>query len=279
LPVTTFAANAGNILQHAPLCEVVKNLVDHPFVDALLLVDAHAMAPLARARQTPRPEFASFWSGLRSSRSAYATAWAALTKEAEVYPSTANFIDRLWPGDLAMVLCENDPSTADAIAAWREALPDPRRERVEVCRGDWRARFSVGFTHVLPANDLAIASFDPYLFHLAGRTKDAGKMWPEDIDLIGGTFGPLDSVLVQISTYSTNGGNRLHDVRRCWNTGFQRYGLRPVGSLATQRHGMMTAFFAKGSWPVSRVSAAIRTIRPEIDTSLGDQVGCADLVQ
>jgi hypothetical protein len=272
--VTTFAANAGNLLQHAPLCEVVRSLVDHPFIESLLLIDAHAMAPLATARRPPRAEFIAFQRTLRSSQLTLTQAWLALTKDPNLYPSTASLIDTLWRGDLAMVLCEKDAATADAIERWRDALPNSRRQRVEVWRGDWRDRFSAGFQRTLSTwpCDLTVVSLDPYLFHLAGPTKDTGKMWPDDIDRVCAAVKPFEAVLVQVSTYSTNGDNRQSDVHASWKTRFAGNALRPAGTLVSPRHGMMTAFFARGSWPISRVLDAIKGCQRDIGISLSDDL-------
>jgi hypothetical protein len=271
--VTTFAANAGNVLQHSPLCEVVGDLLD-VHTERLLLIDAYAMAPLARPKREPRPEFQRFQGTLRSSCSGYARAWAALAPDPRLYPSTANFLRHLWQGLLAMVLCESDRETADAISAWRHTLPAAEQERVEVSHGDWRARFAAGFQgtsrNVPP--DFTIASFDPNVFSLAGSTADDANMRPDDIDVACGALRPFDRVLVQVSTYTTNGKNNLVDVRSCWESRFTQGGFRPAGALVSNRYGTMTQFFAKGPWPASRVWEALGRSRQEISRGLGDEV-------
>jgi hypothetical protein len=274
--MTTFAANAGNILQHAPLCAAVSALAGgaDASTGSLLLLDAHAMAQLALARKAPTPAFVAFHRTLRASRSEYAKAWLTLTRDADRYPSTANFVAALWKDELQMTLCERDGPTANAIDAWSKTLGVERRTAVTLWRGDWRSRFASGFEETC---DFTIVSFDPYAFHRRGATRNLGNMWPDDIALLASatrSFGR--GVLTQISTYSTNDDNSADDVRTCWGTCFEQSGFRPLITLVSKKRGMMTAFFGKGRWPASRIVAAIRGCVSELNSGLGDQITATD---
>ena len=110
-----------------------------------------------------------------------------------------------------LLLCEADPPTANDIERWLSGL-DKRSTSFELYRGDWRARFAEPF----PIGwDAYCFSFDPNMYERHDvQSPKPENMYSSDIDLLRGAIRQLPEapIVVQLSTYSVNGGNSQPDV-------------------------------------------------------------------
>ncbi len=207
--MTTYKGNAGNLMQHWTLCELLDIAGKH--TSGLNFIDAHAMAPLARERTSTDPKFSRVQEGLSRKKSPYEEAWQRLTPRGG-YPNSAAFVKKVWNGDFSLLLCETNPSTIQKIKPWLK-----RVERSELFQGDWRKRFDEGLpspSEVGLADDsLTLFSFDPYMYNSRRRFDDPkkrcpGNLYPDDIERALLAMSNLEGgVLIQLSTYSTNDGN------------------------------------------------------------------------
>ena len=203
----TYRGNVGNLMQHWTLCELLKVAESH--TSELSFVDAHAMAPLACARTETDLVFADgvfkrVQERLPGQRSVYEQAWHRLAQGGTCYPNSAAFVKKVWGGDLTLLLCEIDHSTADEIEPWLDGSP-------ELFRGDWRDRFKMG----LPDAPLALVSFDPNTYNKrqSPRRPKPENLYPGDVELARTALSSLSGgVLVQLSTYSANDSNNQKDV-------------------------------------------------------------------
>jgi len=196
----TYKGNAGNLMQHWTLCEVLTVAQRH--ASCLSYVDAHAMAPMASVQSEPKDERRETFDRVRDGRrsgSVYESAWHRLAADGEGYPNSAAFVQNIWKGRVSMLLCERDPSTAAKIKAWAQG-------RGEVEEGDWRKRFAQG----LPDAPMTLISFDPYMYNRRRDVRDPcpGNLYPCDLELTVRALAAVrGGVLVQLSTYDTQDGN------------------------------------------------------------------------
>ena len=219
----TYMGNVGHLMQHWTLCEILN--VANKHVCGLNYIDAHAMAPWATIRtdrkinrlDAVRRSLSSCPPGQNS---VYERAWSSLAhqQKREGYPSSAAFVRQVWDGHrpYSMLLCENNLNTAAEIAQWI------RPNEGCLFRGDWRKRFDqerglpnsgdVG----LKRGSLTLVSFDPNLYSIhrydqSGKGKP--KLYREDLVRTLGALERVEGpVIIQLSTYTNNGGNRQQDV-------------------------------------------------------------------
>ena len=215
--MTTYKGNAGNLMQHWTLCELL--VIARKHASGLNFIDAHAMAPLARECPRPDSKFSSVQAGLPGQKSPYEQAWRRLASQGEGYPNSAAFVKDVWNGDFSLLLCETDPPTIEKIKPWLKRVDKSERcKRVELSQGDWRNRFDQGLpspSEVGMADDsLTLVSFDPDMYnrnrrkHHNERPPDERNLYPYDIKLALRAMGSLEGgVLIQLSTYSTNDNN------------------------------------------------------------------------
>ena len=117
----TYAGNAGHLMQHWTLCEVLRAAKEH--TSGLSFIDAHAIAPWAT--EYPRPD-AMFecvkkrLPGMPGKESVYEKAWHSLVQQhqQEGYPSSAAFVREVWKGQYSLLLCEMCNATAAEIDDW-----------------------------------------------------------------------------------------------------------------------------------------------------------------
>lgn len=208
----TYKGNVGHLMQHWTLCELL-DIAQQQRVPGLNFIDAHAMAPLARTKETlddrrfnavearvqqdPGPDHG--WA------SKYEWAWHHLEPRVG-YPSSAAFVRQIWEQNYSLLLCENDRETADEIDRWL------RPDEGNLCRGDWRNRFaqrlpSPADVDLLPGS-LTLVSFDPDLISCHNRPrrlnrKQRRRVYPEDLREVRDQLAGLDGrVLIQLSTYT-----------------------------------------------------------------------------
>jgi hypothetical protein len=212
--VAVYRGNVGNLLQHWVLCEVLEAW--RGCASQVNFIDAHSMAPVADERYPEknalsRRRFDCVQARAREERTPYERAWHKLTPEPGRYPNSAGLLTELWPGEYSLVLCEVCPNTVHELRAWAHKISaSPQCVSVEIAEGDWRNRFRCGLS---ASGDLALLSFDPYLFNRHGGLQNPGNMVPSDLDLIAQATRSLHGPLVmQLSTYSANGENAQPDV-------------------------------------------------------------------
>ena len=212
-------------MQHWTLCELVNIADEHAL--GLSFIDAHAMAPLAYDRRGRRDDtFEGMRRGLPYGLSVYERAWHQLAPKV-CYPNSANFVQHVWTRDFSMLLCETEPATVTALDTWLPSVQGyPRCKRAKVIPGDWRDTFARGLPSPsqvgLPEGSLTLVSFDPYKYNRNQHFADLGNglndwqrgdLYPDDLER---TLTALENVkggiIIQISTYSTVGGNSQPDV-------------------------------------------------------------------
>lgn len=154
--------------------------------------------------------------------------------------------------------------TANDIQRWLSGLDD-RTTSFELYRDDWRGRL----TQPLPTDcDAYFVSFDPNMFDRHDvRLPKPENMYPSDIDIVRDTIGGLPApIVVQLSTYSVNGGNSQSDVFESLVPRFTEIGF--TAGYVRADNSMMSFIFSRGitvaadlenrfrSWLVDRRSAA-----------------------
>ena len=218
--VTTYKGNVGHLMQHWTLCKLLVLAKQH-HTPGLNYIDAHAMAPLACENQNKgNPnQFAKVRDRLPQRReSAYEEAWYKLAPEpAKGYPNSAAFVAEIWEGDFSLLLCEIDPETNGALEPWRQRVcKSDRCKRAKLFQGDWRERFKKGLPSPsetgLEDGALTLVSFDPNMcsshWNVRDRKNKYQNLYPEDLDLAMAKMKRLKGgILIQLSTYSTNGNN------------------------------------------------------------------------
>ena len=253
-----YKGNKGNLMQHWTLCEVLRIAQSHH--SALNYIDAHAMAPLATRRTGQYPVFDAVKSGLPNGESAYEKAWYSLTKTREGYPNSANFVRQVWKGPYSLFLCEKDPATYAFIKDWLCELKatDPNCACAASRCGDWRRAFADGLPHPasvgLPEDALTVISFDPYFVSKSWDRygEDWGAIYPQDLAVIGDALHALPgTVLVQVSTYSVNGGNSQEEIEQLVDCALQGRAFSRVaktqvkGKRPNARGNMMSLIYAR----------------------------------
>ena len=203
-----YKGNRGNLMQHWTLCELLVSAGNH--ASGLSFIDAHAMAPLATENKRKDKEFVRIQDGLPGRGSVYEQAWHTLDPNGEGYPNSAAFVREVWEGQVSMLLCEIDKCTVTDLKAWALGCAG-----VEIAEGDWRETFKKG----LQDAPLALVSFDPYMYNkrreVVARMKEKqkGNLYPEDIEWALDAMSSLqDDILIQLSTYDANDGNRQEAV-------------------------------------------------------------------
>jgi hypothetical protein len=227
--------NRGNLMQHWTLCESLKALRDvtQATNPLLLYIDAHAMKPLSRFTVECEDErFGRVRKGLPGQNSLYEESWQALVPGDEMrYPSSAAFVDRIWDSKRAYLLCEKDSERAEACTEWMRDLDDKGRVFFyEVFNGDWIDRFKRDERFPFPRlkqdkdtvkvvePNAVFASFDP---NMVSRKKGVGKrdpfnLYANEFPAIWNALSSFASlpVVIQISTYSTQDGNKQSIVEK-----------------------------------------------------------------
>ena len=244
----TYRGNRGNLLQHWVLVELLGWIRAHG-IEKLCFVDAYSMSPTptrsskAATDQTAH-EFDRVRSQLAQASSAYERAWMALsTALPSEYPSSAVFVRHCWPGSVHLILCEADPATADDIHRWLSGL-DRRTTSFDLYRGDWRRRLA----QPIPTDcDAYYLSFDPNMYDRHDvRLLKPENMYSSDLDIVGDTIRrlPAAPIVVQLSTYSVNGGNSQSDVFEVVVPQFTDRGFNATYVRAD--NSMMSFVFSRG---------------------------------
>ncbi len=243
----TYMGNVGNLMQHWTLCEILN--VANKHICGLNYIDAHAMAPLAANPKNPNrveDRFARVQGNLPGQDSVYERAWYRLVQgQGPVYPSSAAFVQQIWDGPCALLLCENHAETANEI---RRDLPE-----AELHEGDWRERFEDPLRNPLPnptKGSLTLVSFDPdkYDRHPRANRNIMGhrNLYPKDLELVMKALEGVDgATLLQVSTYSQGGGNPQEEVRASINEILCPNGFT-LAAVVRAKVGMMSLVYARG---------------------------------
>ena len=235
-----FKGNEGNLMQHWVLCELLTSAQDH--TSHLTYIDAHSMAPIANLRTGKSRKFDAVFKRLPEQNSLYEQAWEALSPEQGTYPNSANFLAHLWrqPRVCSMLLCEKDEETVSLLRSW---TTQHSGIKTEVHYGDWRMRFE----YELPKSEgLIIVSFDPYMFNRHARNVKPENMYPTDLDrLVKATRSYPSNILLQLSTYSTNGGNGQEQTAEVIQSKLAPGGFDEV-AIIRPHGGMMSLIYQRG---------------------------------
>ena len=212
----TYMGNAGHLMQHWTLCELL-DIADEN-APGLSFIDAHAMAPVAYTRNRSDARFDRARCArlhLPDQQSVYERAWSNLALTGG-YPNSASFVNQVWTRDFSMLLCENDPATISELDSWLPSVQgQPRCNRAKVFPGDWRDRFARGLPNPsevgLPKGSLTLVSFDPDMYYpIPPANAPIKNLYPDDLTQTLAALGePNDGdggVIIQLSTYSR--GNR-----------------------------------------------------------------------
>ena len=240
----SFRGNNGNLMQHWVLCELLETA--RRYTAELTFIDAHAMAPLAM-RRTPKPaqrgKFDAVLENLPGQGSEYERAWQALAPEPGTYPNSASFVRHIWraSGQCSMLLCETDEWTVSELRSWAAMHGNTG---IEIAPGDWRTRFGSW----LPKQEgMVLVSFDPYLISKKERKSwESGKMYPEDLDrLVEATRPYKQNILLQLSTYSSNGENTQPEVEVAIRSKLEPACFKEV-AIARRNKAMMSLVYQRG---------------------------------
>ena len=213
-----FKGNAGHLMQHWPLCEMLRVAAHKDKgVPGLNFIDAYAMAPLATENKFKDVKFRSAENrlpNLGDCASAYDQAWRELTSghhPPKGYPSSAAFMEQVWKGDFSMLLCEIDQATCTGIECWFQCV-----HKSEMCKatelfcGDWRERFKKGLPRpadvCLADESLTLVLFDPDKYDPNWNVPKPSprRLYPEDLELAAQAMESLEGgILIQLSTYSS----------------------------------------------------------------------------
>ena len=227
----SYRGNIGNLLQHWVLCELLECCKGD--WATLRFVDAYSMAPLATERSKPHWSSELFDHARdRVKRvSMFERTWSGLDRNALGYPNSAAFVAAAWHGQYSMVLCERDDATVGELQCWKvDREREPRCGGIEVAPGDWRQRFE---TAVTAASDPLFLSFDPDMFSCRDSSDDGRKMTGSDLALVGRAVPTTGSVVMQLSTYSVNGGNTQSKVQAAVKSSLDDIGLELLAVVKT----------------------------------------------
>lgn len=244
--MTVFRGNVGNLLQHWVLCEILEAWKS--YANQVDFIDAYSMAPLADERYpekdlASRRRFDRVQARLSEERTPYERAWHSLAPRAGRYPSSAALLTELWHGDYSLVLCELEADTARQLRMWADKVDaSPACVSIEVAEGDWRDRFRQGF---ITSGNLVLLSFDPYMISQRVSSGNPANMDPNDLELIAAAVSSLDRPLVmQLSTYSANGGNPQPAVLAATDARLEPAGFERLGVARADGH-MMSVLYGR----------------------------------
>lgn len=225
----TYKGNVGNLMQHWTLCELL-NIAQRQDIPGLNFIDAHAMAPLARTKDSPDGRFNRAQTRVQRNcepnhewPSKYEWAWHHLAPSMG-YPNSAVFVKKIWQRKFSLSLCEINWPTIAELGLWCDHVRNlDRCANAELFIGDWREWFAVLLLNPadagLPPESLTLISFDPYRYDPTkdydARNTDGGNLYPNDIvrllDAIGNA-NVVSPVIIQLSTYSNNRGRASQGV-------------------------------------------------------------------
>ena len=277
----TYKDNIGHLMQHWTLCEVLTAV--KKYASRLNFIDAHAMAPWATKPTDMDHRFTRVRDNLPGQGFVYEQSWQALAErhDGSGYPNSAAFVREVWRGNYSLLLCEINPETADEIQQWLRIVgQETNCKKPELFPGDWRSRFELGLPSPADPDDtLTLVSFDPHLYsrHPHGRPNREGEdiIRPQHLKLAVSSLSTIKGgILIQLSTYSSNGSNPQDGVIASVDSilkpcGFHRLAkVRPLNAAGKPHGHMMSLVYTKGvAWSTeladlpSRFNDWMRAIR------------------
>ena len=254
----TYMGNVGHLMQHWTLCELLAAAKRQPTTPRLNFIDAHSMAPWATKPTCLDDMFTGVRHKLPGKNSEYEKAWRSLAiQNAQYgpgYPSSAAFVREVWKGNYSLLLCEINQATAKEIKQWMRVVgQETNCKKPELFPCDWRRRFEQGLPSQADSNDsLTLVAFDPHAYsrHRRGRPNpDREILRPQDLEQVVGALDSVDSgVLIQLSTYSNNGGNSQGTVISSANSTLQGGGFA-LAAVVKANYGnnkrMMSLVYAR----------------------------------
>jgi len=258
----TYKGNAGHLMQHWTLCELLVTANKH--AASLNYIDAHAMAPLATERQDKKDVHFDDVKKCRPScgKSAYELAWHQLApREVEGYPNSAAFVEQVWKGDFSMLLCEKNGRTCAEIEDWRQCV-DKRRKATKLFCGKWQERFKDGLPSPadvgLADGSLTLIAFDPNMYdrHKVATPRPE-NIYPECLEVVVGAVKNLRSdILIQMSTYSANNANPQEAVILSTNQILATKGFRLLAVVRLNGNMMSMVYGCNLSWAADQADLA-----------------------
>ena len=215
----TYKGNAGHLMQHWTLCEILEAAGRH--TKGLNFIDAYAMAPLA-TEKTGKPGLGKDYlfdlaesrlPNLGDSAVAYGRAWHQLTSghcpPRKGYPNSAAFVEKVWKGKFSMLLCEIDRATCQEIKPWLQRVDKLERcKATELFCRDWQERFKKRLPSPadvgLADGSLTLVLFDPNMYYPQNVAKPRPWiLYPKKLELAASAMESLEGgTLIQLSTYS-----------------------------------------------------------------------------
>ena len=260
----TYKGNAGHLMQHWTLCEMLR-VAACKGVTGLNFIDAHAMAPLA-TKKVGKPGLGkdklfklaeSRLPNIGDLAVAYGQAWHQLTsglRPPKGYPNSAAFVEQVWKGKFAMLLCETEPKTRKKIELWRQHVDKLERcETAKLFCGDWRERFKKGLPSPaevgLPDGSLTLVLFDPNMYYPRNVIKPGPEiLYPEDLKMAARAMESLEGgILIQLSTYSAKDARQevvIASVRHI----LESNSFTPLAKVRINGNMMSLVYARKVSW-------------------------------
>lgn len=208
--------NGGNLLQHWVLCDLAASVLSRVARRRIAYVDCYAMKPFECVESSPcsQPEFHAVLSDTHRLKSDFQKALCILKEEIwrdqrPHYPSSLVLLSALQVPLARAVLCECHREKAEAIELWCR-----RRDlSAVVWPTNWR---HVDIRSLLEGDEraLVLALLDPNVVSLSENTRPE-NMSIVDLERLLGEITVTGETIVQISSYSSNGGNSGAKVRPC----------------------------------------------------------------
>ena len=257
--MTTYKGNAGHLMQHWTLCELLR-IAAYKGVTGLNFIDAYAMAPLATENPGKDTKFQNAENrlpNLGKAASAYERAWHKLTAghhPPKGYPNSAAFVEQVWKGDFSMLLCETDQPTIDEIKPWLQRVDKLERcKATELFCRDWLERFKKGLPSPTDArlaeSALTLVLFDPDMYNRNWRKRDPRKLYSYDLETATRAMdGLAGGVLIQLSTYSAQDDNSQRDVVPSVNGILGSSGFKLLEKMRIDGNMMSLVYERNVSW-------------------------------
>ena len=266
--MSTYKGNAGHLMQHWTLCELLVAARKH--TSGLNFIDAHAMAPLAK-KPDPRPGSSGLlFDQVRRKlpgQSDYEQAWHKLDPNREGYPNSAAFVEKIWKGDFSMLLCEIDDATNEELKPWLANIGTLERcKRAKLFPDDWLKRFckplpspcDVG----LPDGSLTLVSFDPDRYDRRRLDADKRKsrhLYPGNLErTLRALPGAEGRVLIQLSTYSKGGNNPQDAVKVSVDGILAKGGFTRAAVVKLNEDMMSLVYSCNVSWSAELADLPVR---------------------
>lgn len=240
--------NRGNLMQHWTLCECLINLKKQ--VRDLHFVSTHSMAPWSVVNEVDG-EFKEVIR--RLAKLGFPSNYECALKKLllgkhDQYPSSAVFVGSVWDGSLSLSLAEMEEAKASEIQDWTKEEDQKRIAHKNVFQMDWRkAIISKDFFR--KEAKCTYLEIDPMKYYSLKNSErqstDEGSLYPEDIEHILSNSHQITSIIIQISTYSTQNGQGLEIQKNSLDEIFYRSGFNTSCDIRVGKQ-MASFVYSKG---------------------------------